>query len=168
MVATLVPNKEAVTQARALVDNVITVFGSPGSILTDCASNFTEQCGTYVKLTRNSKINATSFRLQRNASVERSHAVITEYLGHFICHEQNDWDTLLPTAAFVFISGSVPFSGHCPLGSITSSPLSPALPYKNHSSDKRFEQPIHEDNNKISVHLATTSLLVNSKCDAWT
>jgi hypothetical protein len=41
LIAIAIPNQEAETIARALVDNVITVFGSLGSILTDCASNFT-------------------------------------------------------------------------------------------------------------------------------
>jgi hypothetical protein len=33
LVAIALPNQKAVTIARAVVDNVITVFGSPGSIL---------------------------------------------------------------------------------------------------------------------------------------
>jgi hypothetical protein len=39
------------------------------------------------------------------------------------------------------------FSGHCPLGSINSSPVPPALPYKKYSSEQRFAQPAKE--NKI-------------------
>jgi len=34
-------DQEVETIPRALVDNVVAVFGSPGSILTNCASKFT-------------------------------------------------------------------------------------------------------------------------------
>ncbi|PNF23780.1 hypothetical protein B7P43_G16801 [Cryptotermes secundus] len=115
LVAIALPNQEAVTIARALVDNVITVFGSPGSILTDCASNFTGEVMRHLcKLLRISRVNTTPFRPQSNGSVERSHAVITEYLRHFICHEQNDWDTLLPTAAFVYNTTPHTSTKYCP------------------------------------------------------
>lgn len=116
LVAIALPNQEAVTIARALVDNVITVFGSPGSILTDCASNFTGEVMRHLcKLLRISRVNTTPFRPQSNGSVERSHAVITEYLRHFICHEQNDWDTLLPTAAFVYNTTPHTSTKYCPI-----------------------------------------------------
>jgi hypothetical protein len=57
-------------------------------------------------------------------------------------------------------SGSQTFLGHCPLDSINSSPVSPALPYKKHSSEQQFAQPTKEDNNnKIKIlHLVTTSV----------
>jgi hypothetical protein len=44
-------------------------------------------------------------------------------------------------------SGFQTFSVHRPLGSINSTPVSPALPYKKHSSEQRFAQPTEEDNN---------------------
>jgi hypothetical protein len=65
------------------------------------------------ELLRISKINTTAFRPQSNGSVERSHAVITEYLGHFISHEQNGWDTLLPKAAFVYNTTPHMSTGYC-------------------------------------------------------
>jgi transposase InsO family protein len=94
LISIAIPNQEAETIARVLVDNVITVFGSPGSILTDCASNFTGEIMRHLcRLLKISKIKTTPFRPQSNASIERSHAVLTEYLRHFICKEQNNWDT---------------------------------------------------------------------------
>jgi transposase InsO family protein len=114
LVAIALPNQDAVTVTRALVDNVITVFGSQGSILTDCASNFTGEIRRHLcKLLRISKINTIPFRPQSNGNVERSHAVITEYLRHFICHEQNDWDALLPTATFVYNTTSHTSTKYC-------------------------------------------------------
>jgi hypothetical protein len=63
LVAIALPNQEAVTIAKVLVDNVITVLGSSGSILTDCASNFTGEIMRHLcKLLRFSKINTTPFR----------------------------------------------------------------------------------------------------------
>jgi hypothetical protein len=119
LVAIALPYQEAETIARVLIDEVVTVFGSPGSILTDCAPNFTGKIMSHLsKLLRISKINTTAFRPQSNGSIERSHAVITEYLCHFICHEQNDRDTLLPTAAFM--NNTTPHTGtrYCPFESV--------------------------------------------------
>jgi hypothetical protein len=73
-----------------------------------------------------SKINTTPFRPQSNASIERSHAVLTEYLRHFICKEQNNWDTLLPTATFVYNTTPHTQTKYCPFelafGGKTSTP----------------------------------------------
>jgi hypothetical protein len=66
------------------------------------------------ELLRISKINTTPFRPQSNVSVEKSQAVITEYLCHFIWHEQSDWDTLLPTSAFVYNMASHTSTKCCP------------------------------------------------------
>jgi hypothetical protein len=51
-----------------------------------------------------------------------------------------------------WINGSQNFLGHCPLGSINSSPVPPALPYKMHSSEQQFAKPTKEDN-KIRYYI---------------
>ena len=95
-------DQEAETVQRALIEKVITVFGSPGSILTECASKFT---GEFMRLLRRHvkilKIITILFRPHSNAKIEKSHAirVFTEYLRHLICKDQNNWETLWPTAA---------------------------------------------------------------------
>jgi transposase InsO family protein len=73
VVAIALRNQEAVTRARALVDNVITVFGSPASIFTDSNSNFTGEIMRHLcKHLTISKTNTTAFRPQSNGSVEKS------------------------------------------------------------------------------------------------
>jgi hypothetical protein len=65
LVAIALPNQEDVTLAKAPVDNVSTVFGSPSSILTDFASNFTGEIMRHLcKHFRILKINTTPFRPQ--------------------------------------------------------------------------------------------------------
>jgi hypothetical protein len=116
LIAIPIPNQEAETIAGALVDNAITMFGSLGSFPTDCASNITgEVMRQLCRLLRISKINATPFRPQSNASIERSHAVLTEYLPHFICKEQNNWDTMLKTATFVYSTTPHTQTKYCPI-----------------------------------------------------
>jgi hypothetical protein len=114
-IAIAIPNQEAETVATALVDNVIIVFVSPGSILTSCASNFTGEVMRHLcRPPKISKINTTPFRPQSNAGIERSHAVLTEYLRHFICKEQNNRDTVLPTATFVYNTTPHTRTKYCP------------------------------------------------------
>jgi hypothetical protein len=63
LIAISVPNQYAETIARALVENVITVFGSQGSILTAHASNIKGKVKRHLcKLLKISKITTTLFR----------------------------------------------------------------------------------------------------------
>ena len=70
-------NQEAETMPRAMVENVVAVFGSPGSIFTNCSSKFT---GEFMRLLcrhlKISKIITILFRPHSNANIEKSHAII--------------------------------------------------------------------------------------------
>ena len=151
LIAIPIPNQEAETIAGALVDNVITLFGSPGSIITDCSSNFTGEVMRHLcRLLKISKIITTPFRPQSNASIERSHAVLTEYLRHFICKDQNNWDTLLPTATFVYNTTPHTQTKYCPFklvfGRKTSIPglLQRRRHYHNYSEKDEFVSVLKE------------------------
>ena len=94
-------DQEAETIPRALVEIVVAVFGSPGSIPTEYASKFTgEFMRQLCRQLKISKIIAILFRPHNNTNIEKTHVIITEYLRHFICKDQNNWDTLWPTATF--------------------------------------------------------------------
>jgi hypothetical protein len=94
---------------------------------SDCASHFTGEVMRHLnKHLRISKNKATPFWPESNGSVERTHAVITEYLRHFIFHEQNDWDTLLPTATFVYNATPHTSTKYCPFELVFGS--KPSMP----------------------------------------
>lgn len=103
-------NQEAETVAQALVDKVILVYGIPSIILTDRGANFmSETMRKVCRLLRISQLNTSAYRPQSNGAVERSHAVLTEYLRHYVCTKQTDWDKYLQSATFVY--NTTPSSG---------------------------------------------------------
>jgi len=95
----------AETAARALVDNVFTVFGPPSIILSDRGKNFLgdtikELCTIYhIK-----KENTSAFHPQANAISERSHRTVDDHIStlltRFAKDNQTDWDQYLQIAAY--------------------------------------------------------------------
>jgi hypothetical protein len=119
------------------------------------------------RLLRISKINTTPFRPQRNASIERSHAVLSEYLRHFICKEQNNWDTLLPTATFVYNTTPHTQTKYCPFELVFG--RKPSIPgllqrrphYPNYSERDDFVSLLKK---RLQYsHEAARRALINSK-----
>jgi hypothetical protein len=95
--------QDAVTVAKALVEEIILKFGIPQTILTDQGSNFmSEVFGNVCKLLKVKRIKCTAYRPQTNGALERTHRVLVEYLRCFILEDQSNWDQWLPYATFVF------------------------------------------------------------------
>jgi len=98
-----IDHQDAVTIAKAFVEEVILKFGIPQMILTDQGSNFMSEVFTNVcKLLKIKKIKCTAYRPQSNGALERTHRVLVEYLRCFILEDQSNWDKWLPYATFVF------------------------------------------------------------------
>jgi hypothetical protein len=95
--------QDAMTVARALVEEIVLKFGIPQSILTDQGSNFmSEVFGNVCKLLKIKRIKCTAYRPQTNGALERTHRVLVEYLRCFIFDDQINWDRWLSYATFVF------------------------------------------------------------------
>ena len=95
--------QDAMTVARAFVEEIILKFGIPQSILTDQGSNFmSEVFGNVCKILKIKKIKCTAYHPQTNGALERTHRVLVEYLRCFILEDQSNWDKWLPYATFVF------------------------------------------------------------------
>ena len=99
------PDLTAETAARALIDNVFTVFGPPSIILSDRGKAFLgdtikELCTIYhIK-----KENTSAFHPQANSISERSHRTIDNHMAtlltRFAKENQSDWDQYLQIAAY--------------------------------------------------------------------
>ena len=95
--------QDAMTVARAFVEEIILKFGIPQSILTDQGSNFmSEVFGNVCKILKIKRIKCTAYHPQTNGALERTHRVLVEYLRCFILEDQSNWDKWLPYATFVF------------------------------------------------------------------
>lgn len=109
-----IPNKQASTIARALMNELVLVYGPMKSLLSDKGTEFlnstiTELCA----LLKIDKINSTPYHHQTVGSIERNHRSLNEYLRAYINDTQGDWEELLkfftycynatPHSAFSFV-----------------------------------------------------------------
>jgi len=95
--------QDAMTIARAFVEEIILKFGITQTILTDQGSNFMSEIFRNVcKLLKMKKIKCTAYHPQTNGALERTHRVLVEYLRCFVLEDQSNWDKWLPYATFVF------------------------------------------------------------------
>jgi hypothetical protein len=95
--------QDAMTIARAFVEEIILKFGIPQTVLTDHASNFmSEVFGNVCKILKITKIKCTAYHPQTNGALERTYCILVEYLRCFILEDQSNWDKWLPYATFVF------------------------------------------------------------------
>jgi len=101
--ATPIVQQDAMTVARAFVEEIILKIGIPQSILTDQGSNFMSGVfGNVCKILKIKRMKCTAYHPQTNGALERTHRVLVEYLRCFILEDQSNWDKWLPYATFVF------------------------------------------------------------------
>jgi len=76
-IAIPIEQEDAVTVAKAFVEEIVLKFGIPQIILTDQGSNFMSEIFTNVcKLLRIKKIKCTAYHPETNGALERTHRVL--------------------------------------------------------------------------------------------
>jgi len=48
------------------------------------------------------KFQSTAFHPESERSIERSHLVLSEYLGHYVSEDQTDWDSWVPFVTYMY------------------------------------------------------------------
>ena len=92
-----VPNKEATTLARVVVEQVICRLGTPLSIVTDRARELDgELMREICRLLDVDKLRTTTYKASTNAAAERFHRTLNSMIGRMIEQSHKDWDLLLP------------------------------------------------------------------------
>jgi len=95
--------QDAMTIARAFVEEIVLKFGIPQVLLTDQGSNFLSELFSNVcKLLRVKRVKTSAYHPASNGALERSHRVLVEYLRCYILENQTDWDQWISYATFVF------------------------------------------------------------------
>jgi transposase InsO family protein len=85
----LLHQQDKETVVREFVLHIILKHGTPCVVQTDQRSNFlSEVFKNICKLLRIKKIQSTAFLPESQGSLERSHCVLAEYLGHYIKERQ--------------------------------------------------------------------------------
>jgi len=92
-----IPNKEAATVARVLVEQVICRFGAPVAGISDRGKEVDGNLMAEVcKLLDVDKMRTTAYHPSCNGVVERFHATLNAIMGRMIDEHQSDWDAMLP------------------------------------------------------------------------
>lgn len=101
--AAAIPDQLTSTIADAFVKRYISIFGSPKYILTDRGANFMSSLMKDVsKRFRIKNCNSTAYHHETVGSLERSHAVLAEYLKQYTNKNKGDWDEFLELSMFSF------------------------------------------------------------------
>jgi len=113
--AVSLPNQEACTVAKALVETVVVRYGVPLQILTDQGTNldgnvFKEMC----RLLEVDKLRTSSYHPQCNGLIERFHRTLNMMLGKIVSARQNDWDEFLPYVLSAYRSSIYEVAGFSP------------------------------------------------------
>jgi len=109
------PNKEAATVARVLVEQVICRYGTPISLLTDRGKEVDGQLMAEVcKLLDIDKQHTTPYKSSSNGQAERMHRTINSIIGKMVSENQSDWDCLLPYVMAAYRSSRHESTGFTP------------------------------------------------------
>ena len=101
-IAVPIPDISAATIAHALAKNLISQYGAPKAILTDKGKGFVNNLlSNLSKIFGIKQITTSGYRPQSNGSLERSHAVLMDYVRAY-AENYDDWDQLLPFAMFAY------------------------------------------------------------------
>uniref|UniRef100_A0A0G4I6I2 Integrase catalytic domain-containing protein n=1 Tax=Chromera velia CCMP2878 TaxID=1169474 RepID=A0A0G4I6I2_9ALVE len=97
-----VPNQKATTIARALLDNVFFIFGSPVTLLSNQGPSFLDPIVTAVsELVGRERVCTSTYNPKANGKLERMHRELKQTLSAYIAEYQKDWVRYLPVAAFL-------------------------------------------------------------------
>ena len=109
------PNQEATTVARKLVDEFVCRHGVPESLHSDQGANFesklfTEMC----KILGIHKTRTTAYHPQSDGLVERHNATISSMLRTYVYSCQKNWDHYLPLIRLAYNTSVHPSTGQTP------------------------------------------------------
>ena len=153
-----IPNQEATTVVKVMVDEFICRFGTPLQIHSDQGSSFESQIFKGMcELFQIDKTRTTSQRPQSNGCVERYNRTLASMLTKYAEHEQRTWDEYLPQVMMAYRSSIHSSTGMTPnllmLGRNVMMPLDVVVPRPevHESCDK--EQYIQDLQSKFAqVH----------------
>lgn len=115
-----IPNQEATTVARVLVDNFFTRFGMPNELHSDQGRNFEstvfrESC----KLLGIRKTRTTPLHPESDGMVERFNRTLGQELAKFCKEGQEEWDEKLPALLMAYRSAEHETTGYTPAQMMT-------------------------------------------------
>ena len=109
------PNQEAETIAKELVDKFFSRFGIPLSIHSDQGAQFESMLFQQLcELLNLDKTRTTPYRPQSDGLVERFNRTLEDMLSKFVAADQRDWDSNLPLLMLAYRSSIHDSTGQSP------------------------------------------------------
>lgn len=106
-----VPNKEAITIAKAIFENFVLIYGTMQEVRTDMGTEYKNQVFQNLsKLLNTQHKLSTAYHSQTIGGCERNHRVLNEYIRMYINQTQTDWDTW--TRYYAFCYNTTPSTYH--------------------------------------------------------
>jgi len=113
--AVAIPDMKTTTVAMHFLDRIICRHGTPRQLHSDRGVQFTSKLLAAVcKLLKIKQIFTTPYHPQGNGKIERAHRTAGEFLVHFCCRGQGDWDLMLPFALMAHNSSPNRTTGQTP------------------------------------------------------
>lgn len=98
-----IPNKEAKTIARVIVENLILTFGQVKCIKSDLGTEYCNQVMVELaSLLDIEHAKSTAYHHETLGTIERSHKTLNEYLRTYIDDNHKDWPKLVKYFSFCF------------------------------------------------------------------
>ena len=105
-------NRTATVVAKALMVHVISKYGAPLQLLSDCGPEFeSELFSELMKWLEIDKVRTTGYKPSTNGVCERFHRTLNAMLGKVVSDSQRDWDDRLPLVMAAYRA-----SPHCSTG----------------------------------------------------
>ena len=109
------PNREARTVARVLVDQVFCRLGTPVALLTDNAGELDGRLMQEIcHLLEIDKQRTSFYRPETNSVAERFHATLNSMMGRMVSDHQKEWDLLLPHVMAAYRASVHQSTGYTP------------------------------------------------------
>lgn len=104
-----IPDKRATTVARAIMNEIILIYGPMNTLLSDKGTEFlNETISELCNLFKIQKINSAPYHHETVGSIERNHRNLNEYLRAYLRQSNSDWEELLKY--FTFCHNATPHS----------------------------------------------------------
>lgn len=103
--AVALPNKKAVTVARAFHDLIGTRYGSPLVVMSDRGKEFLNNVfNQYCALNGTAHWTTSPYHPETNRLVERFNSTLIAMIAPFVCYSQRDWDSYISSACWAYRS----------------------------------------------------------------
>lgn len=103
VIAIAIPDKEAITVAKALMNHFILIFGIPSNLLSDLGTEYKNEIFSHLaEMLKMTHSISTAYRHETVGSVERNHRTFNEYLRAYLPERRHEWDQLLKYFLFAY------------------------------------------------------------------